>query len=268
MNTRVRAVVRKEFREYRRNRMIALTMTAVPAVFLAIPLVGVLLLQADTPEKDALMIAGVALLLFLIVPLLIPSTVAAYSVIGDREEGTLEPTLTTPVSDRELLLGKAIAALIPAIAISWVLFGVFILVAWLFAAPVVVQAMWQTELPLAVLLAPVLAGLSIVLSLAISVRSTDIRVAEQLSAWAWLPIALVLAAIAYGFLAPSKALFLIGLVVLLAVDVIGWRLSAALFDRERLLTRSPGPHGGSSLFLRFGLTGRRGPTHPSEVSHP
>jgi hypothetical protein len=40
-------------------------------------------------------------------PVLVPATMSAFSVVGEREQGTLEPVLTTPVSRSELLTGKA-----------------------------------------------------------------------------------------------------------------------------------------------------------------
>ncbi|WP_280724781.1 ABC transporter permease subunit [Kitasatospora sp. MAA4] len=42
-------------------------------------------------------------------------TIAANSVVGEREQGTLEPVLTTPIRREELLIGKAVANLIPAV---------------------------------------------------------------------------------------------------------------------------------------------------------
>jgi ABC-2 type transport system permease protein len=32
-----------------------------------------------------------------VVPAVIPASIAAYSVVGERDQGTLEPLLTTPV---------------------------------------------------------------------------------------------------------------------------------------------------------------------------
>jgi ABC-2 type transport system permease protein len=47
-----------------------------------------------------------------------PAVVASYSVVGERQQGRLEPVLTTPVRREEFMLGKALAALIPSLAIS------------------------------------------------------------------------------------------------------------------------------------------------------
>ncbi len=55
-----------------------------------------------------------------------PTTLAAYSVVGERQQGTLEPVLSTPVRREEFLLGKALAVLVPTIAISYAVFAVFV----------------------------------------------------------------------------------------------------------------------------------------------
>jgi ABC-type Na+ efflux pump permease subunit len=53
------------------------------------------------------------------IPALVPATLAAYAVVGERQQGTLEPVLSTPIRREELLLGKALAVLIPLVAISY-----------------------------------------------------------------------------------------------------------------------------------------------------
>ena len=123
---RLRAVMVKEFREYRRNRMIVLTMALFPLLFLVLPLLASLTLPDTASAGLVKGVVGQAMLMLLAVPLLLPTTVAAYTVIGEREQGTLEPVLTTPVTDRELLLGKAMAATVPALVLSWILFGVYV----------------------------------------------------------------------------------------------------------------------------------------------
>jgi ABC-2 type transport system permease protein len=68
--------------------------------------------------------------------LIIPATVAAYAVAGERQQGTLEPVLTTPIL-AEFLLGKFLRTLPPVLSVSYVVFGVFSVAIELFVkAPV------------------------------------------------------------------------------------------------------------------------------------
>src|SRR5271157_1096281 len=46
----------------------------------------------------------------------IPLGIASYSIVGEKIEKSLEPLLATPLTDGEILLGKAIAAVLPTLA--------------------------------------------------------------------------------------------------------------------------------------------------------
>lgn len=111
--TRVRAVVRKEFREYRHNKFIIYTMATLPIIFLIVPLATIFSLPASTPIASVKDAVGSVLLLMLVIPDVLPATIAAYSVIGERDQGTLEPVLTTPIRRDEFILGKALATVVP-----------------------------------------------------------------------------------------------------------------------------------------------------------
>ena len=42
-------------------------------------------------------------------------------------KGTLEPVLATPIRRQELLLGKALAALLPSLAVAYALYGLYLI---------------------------------------------------------------------------------------------------------------------------------------------
>ena len=78
---------------------------------------------------------GLSLLYLLVIPAFVPSTLAAYAVVGEREQGTLEPVLITPISREEFLVGKALAVAVADLAIGYAIFGIFLAAAKLFANP-------------------------------------------------------------------------------------------------------------------------------------
>jgi ABC-2 type transport system permease protein len=88
------------------------------------------------------------------------------------------------------------------------------------------------------LFTPLLAGWSIWVGVAISARASDFRVAQQLSLLASLPTAVVAALIAFNVFHPTLGLALGLAVVLLVGNGLGWRITAAAFDRERLIART------------------------------
>src|SRR5262249_28496294 len=98
---RVRAILRKEKRGDRRRTSIVTAMAIVPLIFLIQPLVVVFSLSASSSNQ----LAHEHLLLYLLgIPALVPTLTAAYAVVGERQQGTLEPVLTTPVRREEFLV--------------------------------------------------------------------------------------------------------------------------------------------------------------------
>src|SRR4029450_7019576 len=93
---------------------------------------------------------------------------------------------------------KALAALVPSVAIADAVYAVFLACVWLFAQPTVASALLRAPDVLAQLLfTPLLAGWSIWVGMAISARASDFRVAQQLGILASLPTAVVAALIAF-----------------------------------------------------------------------
>ena len=86
------------------------------------------------------------------------------------------------------------------------------------------------------LFTPLLAVWSIWVGIGISTRSSDVRVAQQLATLASLPPLAVTSLIAYNVIHATLALALAAAVALLILNRLGWRITSAAFDRERLIT--------------------------------
>ncbi len=233
---RVRAIVRKELREFRRNRSLIWSMAIFPLIFCIQPLIVVFRLPASAAGQ----LTNEHVLLYLLgIPALVPVFVAAYAVVGERQQGTLEPVLTTPILREEFLLGKALAALLPSLVVAYVVFALFLACIELFAQPGIASAVIQApDLLAQVLFTPLLAAWSIWVGITISARSSDIRVAQQLGVLASLPGVLVVVLIALDIITPTLGLAVGLAAVLMVLDVLGWRVTSRLFDRERLVTGS------------------------------
>lgn len=241
--TRVWAVALKELREFRRNRFIVTTMLALPLLFIIIPTAD---LFRNAPPALQRAQVGVSLLLLLVAPVVMPAAIAAYAVVGERDQGTLEPVLTTPIRREELLVGKGAAALIPSVLLAYVLFAIVVTAVRIGATHVVIDAVWQpANFVVQALFAPLLAGWSIWVGVAISARSSDVRVAQQLGTLASLPPLAIVALLTFQVIPQSVTVAIVLAVVLLVVDVAGWRIVAAMFDRERLITGSKATRGAA-----------------------
>lgn len=231
---RIRAIVRKELREYRRHGSVVAAAAIFPLIFLIQPIALVFV----TSGTNAARLGGWHLLLYMLaIPVLTPAVFAAYSVAGERQQGSLEPILATPIRREEFLLAKALAALGPSVVIAYAVYAVFLAVVLLFAQPDFATAILRPEEIVAqVLLTPLLAAWAIWVGVAISARSSDVRVAQQLSLLFNMPLVLVTSLIAFGVfdLTRPLAIALIGL--LIVADLVGWRIVVPMFDRERLVT--------------------------------
>ena len=234
---RVAAITVKELQDYRHNRFVIATMAFLPVLFIALPIVQLLITPAVEASSKLDARVGLSLLYMLLIPAFVPSTLAAYSVVGEREQGTLEPVLITPIRREEFLVGKALAVAVPTLTISYAIFGIFLVVAKLFAHPGIDSAIFAgTHVLVQLLFTPLLAGWSIWVGIAISARSSDIRAAQQLSIFASLPPLAIIALMQFKVITPSTGLALGLAAALLIVDGLGWRAVAAIFDRERLIT--------------------------------
>src|SRR5690606_13815750 len=74
--------------------------------------------------------------LFLIVPLMVSSVLAADTFAGEKERKTLETLLHLPVADRDLYIAKLLSTFVPSTAISWLGFVVFCVVSNVVCWPV------------------------------------------------------------------------------------------------------------------------------------
>jgi ABC-2 type transport system permease protein len=234
---RVRSVIRKEVREFRRNRFVVSTMAVMPLVFLITPMLTLFRVPDSASGTEVERAVGVMSLLLLIVPLVIPPVISAYSVVGERVQGTLEPVLTTPVRRDELLLGKAAAAFVPSVVIAYAIYFIAAVSIRLGAAHVVSTVVWHAPQMLAqVLFIPLLAAWSIWVGIGISARASDVRVAQQLATLAGLPLLGFTSLISFQVITPTVSLVIALALTLLVIDVAAWRVVSRMFDRERLIT--------------------------------
>jgi ABC-type transport system involved in multi-copper enzyme maturation permease subunit len=231
---RVRAIYRKELREYRRNRSLVAGMAILPLVFTIQPLVDIFALSASSASG---LRHGDILLYMLGIPAIVPAVMSAYSVAGERTQGTLEPVLTTPIRREEFLLGKALAVVVPSVAVAYAVYAFVVVCVALFADPSVASALLRgPDLIAQLIFTPLLAGWSVWLGMAISTRASDVRVAQQLGMLASLPSIAVTTLIALNVIHATLGVSVGLALLLLLANRLGWRITSSLFDRERLVT--------------------------------
>jgi ABC-2 type transport system permease protein len=235
---RVVAVVRRELWDYRRKRSIVVTMMIFPIVFLVEPVIVVFVAPPTGSPASLEKAVIVPIIYMLLIAVVTPSTLAAYTIVGEREQGTLEPLLTTPLRQQELVIGKAAAVMIPSVSLAYIVYGVFLICVALFARHDVSSAVFHDGPTLLALFlfAPLVAGWAVVVGLAVSVRATEVRVAQQLGMLASFPMIGVIVLLISGVIHPTFSSALEFGVGLLIVDLVALRLVSGMFNRERLVT--------------------------------
>lgn len=193
-----------------------------------------------TPQEAVQAVGGLQYSLFyMLLPLMLPSIIASYSIIGEKTSRTLEPVLATPIRTWELLLGKSLIALLPALFATWVGGTIFIIAtAFLSLSPHVFAAVitpgWLIVL---FLWTPLLSMIAIAAMIAVSSRVNDPRTAQQYSAWAVVPFMLLFFGQLFGLVALGALFTFIVFIVLIPLAILALWLASRLFQREVILTR-------------------------------
>lgn len=177
--------------------------------------------------------------LYLLVPLVVSTVIAADSFAGERERGTLEALLHTPTTDRELLTAKFIAAWIPAVVVGIGGFAVYSVVANLVAWPSVGRIFFPdlTWVVLAFWVTPAIAAMGLGIMVIVSSRVQSLQSAHQIGSLVVLPMILLIVAQVGGVIRLGTDLALLLGLVLWLLSAALLRLGAASLRRETLALR-------------------------------
>ena len=178
------------------------------------------------------------LVLLVLTPVAGSMSVAAYSVIGEKQARTLEPLLATPLTTFELLMAKVLGALLPALALTVACFAAYLGGVALVAEPGVYRALLTpASLALILVLGPLASLAALQLAVCVSSRVNDARSAQQIGALVVLPIAGLLVLQLTGTFQLTLPVIASLALLLTAANAGLMLLGIALFDRESILTR-------------------------------
>jgi len=257
--TLVRTVCVREWREALSNKLLVGMTLLPPLVILAAGIVAVGAAAVNPPSerdvqalyaaapavqgldpKEAVQgfIATYFLILFMLIPTVVPLTMAIFSVIGEKAARTLEPLLATPVGVGELLLAKCLASTIPSVIVTWVAYGIYLLSVSALGSQAAVRAVTAPRWVLAiVVMVPLLTLLSVTLGVLISTRVNDVRVAQQIGGLVVIPVVGLGIAQVTGRVVLDNSAFLQFTVILIALDAAVFFFARLAFQRENILAR-------------------------------
>jgi ABC-2 type transport system permease protein len=177
------------------------------------------------------------LVLLVLTPVAGSMSLAAYTIIGEKQARTLEPLLATPITTFELLTAKVLGSLLPALVLSVACFATYVAgVALLARAWVFTVLLTPRSLGVMFVLGPLATLAALQLAVCVSSRVNDARSAQQIGALIILPIAGLLIALLTGSVVHTTPVIL-GIAMVLTGVNDGLMLDGvALFDRESILT--------------------------------
>ncbi len=265
----IRAIVGKDMMVVRRSKAVMLPIILVPLMLLVIaPVAVIFAAQNETAAQDTLqemsrfieqMPAGMSEAvdaretdaekmiiltiiymmapLYLVIPLLVATVMAADSFAGEKERKTIEALLYAPMTDRELLIAKVLSSWIPAVGvglIGFIAYGVVVNVAgW----PVMGEIYFPTAMwiLLALWVTPAIAATAQGVMVLVSSRVNTFQEAYQLGGLIVLPVVVLVVGQAAGVIYFSLWLVVLLGAVIWLINAVLFTLAADRFRRERLL---------------------------------
>jgi ABC-type Na+ efflux pump permease subunit len=196
-------------------------------------------LQGDTPEGRASYAFAVYLLapIAIIVPLTISSAVGANTIVGERERGTGEFLAHSPLTEREIYVGKLIASVIPGYLATVIGFAIYSLIVNLRVGPEMGGWFFPTTgwWVLIFWVVPPFIAIALSVILWVSARVKSAAAAQQASTLVTLPIIVIAYAVSSGLIFdPTRSAFAVGLVAWLIAG-LGLIAGGKAVNRERLL---------------------------------
>lgn len=264
---RVRALILKDWRELVRTPQVIAPLVVVPLLFVVVIPTAVILFGANDVVGSA--IAGLDSFLrnlpagllpagatraqtivyavvvyfmapfFLLITVMVASVAASSSIVGEKERRTLEGLLYTPLTDRELVLGKVLVSMVPAVVLAWVSFAVYTVLVNALAGPMFGGIFFPTPTWAVIIIAlvPLVAFLATSLVVAVSGRSTTVQGAQGTAVLVVLPMIALVVGQATGLLLFDTTIALSAAAILLIADVVVFAAVSGQVRRERLLTR-------------------------------
>jgi ABC-2 type transport system permease protein len=236
-------IARHDMRMIRKKRGILIGLIAFPlGVGIGFPALVALIIQSAGGASTSSYLPGLIdafSFWFVIAAASLPNSIAAYGIVGEKIERSLEPLLATPSTDGEILLGKTLTAFIPVMIAVWsgsVLFQALIDAVSRPSLGYFYFPNWEMAVILFVL-APIASLYSIELSVIVSSRVTDVRSAQQYAGVIFVPLIFVyiIGEIGKFTLDTENLLFIAA--GLGAITLGLYFVATKTFHREEILTR-------------------------------
>jgi uncharacterized membrane protein SpoIIM required for sporulation/ABC-type transport system involved in multi-copper enzyme maturation permease subunit len=234
-----RREVRDSLRDWRITAPIFLLTLVFPVLAnLASALFANLIREAGDVDTNATVDALLPLMPMLVgfFPVSISLVIALETFVGERERLSLEPLLSTPLTNTELYIGKVLAAIFPPLMAGYLGVGLYV------AGQILGAQQWRPPVMLLVqimTLTTLQAFVMVTGAVVISSQTTSTRAANLLASFVIIPISMLVIIESIIMIQPGlrHSLWWIG-AALFVVTLLLMRTGTRIFNREELLGRA------------------------------
>ena len=233
-------IATKDFSIFRKKKRIIYSLIILPLLIsIGLPLVISSVASSSDSTAEIIVLLNAFSYFYVILAYILPSTLASYSILGEKIEQSLEPLLATPTTDSELLFGKTIASFLPCVGIIYI--GSLIFMGLMDA--ITYNAVGYLFFPnwsiafILLLAVPLSSILSIQLNVIISSRVNDVRTANQLGLILFIPFMGVYILLVTNAISLSVINLFVISAILFIIDAVLFYISKATFSRDEILTK-------------------------------
>jgi ABC-2 type transport system permease protein len=234
----VEQVFIKDLQELSKNRYVFYSMFLLPVLLVGITILDVYTATISQPVSitEITTLVSTFTQVIILIPGIVSVLIGSTSVVIEKNNRSLEPLLATPITDTELLVGKALAPFVPAIILGFVAYGAIIPIVDYLTYPIFGTFILPTSTMLfqMFVMAPLVGLFGTFVALFISTKIKDVRAAQQVSSLAILPLFMILIIGSIAFASTSD--LLLAVTLFLVIGVVGFaRLTIRQFNRESIL---------------------------------
>lgn len=221
-----------------KKKRILYTLIILPLIFSILLPLSIRSLTTVTSANDLIALINAFSYFYIILVYIQSTTLASYSILGEKIEQSLEPLLATPTTESELLFGKTLASFIPAVAIIYANSLIFMILIDLFTNNTFGYLFYPNWTMVFILLVvvPLSSIFSIQLNVIISSRVNDVRTANQLGFLMFLPFMGLYIPLVTNSLSLNITNLTIISIIILLIDITLFYISKSTFSRDKILT--------------------------------
>jgi ABC-2 type transport system permease protein len=235
-------VATKDFSLLRTKKTIVYTLIALPLLMSTGLSTIIWLVVARNPTisfLDIVPLFNAFNFWFIVLASAVPSGMASYSIVGEKVEKSLEPLLSTPATDGEILLGKSLASFLPSIGATYLGATIFMALidfithqqlGYLFYPNWDAAAFLFLAVPLACVF-------SVEMNVIVSSKVSDVRTANQFGGLMVIPFGALYVLGEINVVQLTATTMLIVSAVLLPINILLFLLSKSAFRRDEILTQ-------------------------------